>query len=88
MKNIINRISLLALALALTVCFAACGETPDPDKTPDRTLVNISVTTAPATTTYYVGDTFDPTGAKITITYSDSKTDVANVTAEIGRAHV
>lgn len=38
-------------------------------------LSNIAITTAPTTTTYKEGQTFDPTGMVITATYSDLSTD-------------
>lgn len=44
-----------------------------------KTLGSIAVTKAPTTTTYYVGDSFDPTGMVVTATYSDSSTK--NVTS-------
>lgn len=40
-----------------------------------KTLSSISVSTAPTKTSYYVGQTFDPTGLVITRTYSDSTSD-------------
>jgi hypothetical protein len=44
-----------------------------------KTLSSIAVTTEPTTTTYYVGDSFDPTGMVVTATYSDASTK--NVTS-------
>lgn len=40
-----------------------------------KTLSSISVSTAPTKTSYYAGQTFDPTGLVITRTYSDSTSD-------------
>lgn len=50
-----------------------------------KTLSSISVSTAPTKTSYYAGDTFDPTGLVIKRTYSDSTFDTytyANHTSE------
>lgn len=50
-----------------------------------KTLSSISVSTAPTKTSYYAGQTFDPTGLVITRTYSDSTSDTytyANHTSE------
>lgn len=50
-----------------------------------KTLSSISVSTAPTKTTYYSGQTFDPTGLVITRNYSDSTSDTytyANHTSE------
>ena len=44
-----------------------------------KTLSSVAVTTAPAKTTYYVGDSFDSTGMVVTATYSNSTT--ADVTS-------
>lgn len=47
---------------------------------PNKTVENIAVKTSPTTTTYYVGDTFDPAGLVITATYDDASTeDIAYV---------
>ena len=47
---------------------------------PNKTVESIAVKTAPTTTTYYVGDTFDPAGLVITATYDDASTeDIAYV---------
>ncbi len=40
-----------------------------------KELESISVKTAPSTTSYDVGETFDPTGLVITLSYSDSSTE-------------
>lgn len=50
-----------------------------------KTLTSISISTAPTKTSYYSGQTFDPTGLVITRTYSDSTSDTytyANHTSE------
>lgn len=50
-----------------------------------KTLSSISVSTAPTKTSYYAGQTFDPTGLVIRRTYSDSTYDIytyANHTSE------
>lgn len=44
------------------------------DKSTGKKLVAIDVTTSPTTTTYDVGDTFDPTGMVVTATYNDGTT--------------
>ncbi len=49
-------------------------ETESEPVTP-KTLESISVKTAPSTISYDVGDTFDPTGLVITLSYSDSSTE-------------
>lgn len=41
---------------------------------PTPTLESIAVTTAPTTTKYAIGDSFDPTGMVITATYTDGST--------------
>lgn len=42
----------------------------------EAAVSSISVTTAPAKTTYYVGETFDPTGMQVTVTYDDGSSEV------------
>ena len=49
------------------------------DAPSSKTLSSIAVTTAPSTTSYYVNQSFDPTGMVVTATYSDAST--ANVTS-------
>ena len=53
----------------------------DFDDDDDVTVSSISVTTQPTKTTYSVGESLDVTGAKITVTYSDTTTEVKDVTA-------
>lgn len=48
--------------------------------TTNTSVTGIAITTAPTTTTYYVGDTLDLTGLAVTATYADGTT--ADVTSE------
>ena len=41
-------------------------------------LTKIEITTQPTKTSYYVGETFDPTGMVVTATYEDDSTEVVN----------
>ena len=43
--------------------------------TPSKVLTSITVNNAPAKVKYKVGESFDPTGLKINLNYSDSSTD-------------
>ena len=43
-----------------------------------KTLSSIAVTTPPTETTYFEGDSFDPTGMVITATYDDNTTEIIN----------
>ena len=51
------------------------------DDDDSASVTSISVTTQPTKTSYTVGESLDVTGAKITVTYSDSTTAVVDVTA-------
>lgn len=73
MKKKILALSLTAF-FALTA-FAACAK--------NETLAAIEITAEPTKTEYRLGETFDPAGAKITVTYSDDTTKVVDVTKEM-----
>ena len=46
-------------------------------------VTGITVTAGPSKTEYFVGDTFDPTGMKLTATYNNNQTEeITNITAE------
>lgn len=79
MKKIAKIAVALAVALSLVFCFAACDE--EPAATETKTVSSVAVTAQPTKTAYLTGETFDPSGAKITVTYSDETTAVADVTA-------
>lgn len=53
-----------------TITYSSAGEAP--------TVTNVAKKTAPTYTSYYAGESFDPSGLVVTVTYSDASTlDVA-----------
>ena len=46
-----------------------------------KTITNLSYTGTPATTTYYAGQSFDPTGLTVTATFNDNSSE--NVTSSV-----
>lgn len=45
------------------------------DATDDKAVTGVEITTNPTTTTYTAGDSFDPTGMTVEVTYDDGTTD-------------
>ena len=67
-------VAVLAAMAGTTAAFAACGEpdTPDtPDPGDEITVTNISLALEATNTLYISGDTFDPAGITLRVTYSD-----------------
>lgn len=75
-KKIKTLVISLLLCIALC-CMFACGA-----KTNDPTVTSIAMATTPKTE-YYIGDEFDITGGKITVTYSDETTESIDITLEM-----
>ena len=74
----LGRIVVLLLAAVMfagITAFAACApETP--------AVKSIEITTLPTKTAYLVGETFDPAGGVITVTYEDGTTETKSLTDE------
>jgi len=68
MKNFRLFSTVLAIALAATLVFAACT---DGGETDEKKLESIAVTTQPTKTEYLVGEYFDRSGMVVTANYSD-----------------
>ena len=76
--SIIKVLAIVMIAIMSVVSFAACGETPS--STTTATLTKVEVTTQPSKTEYEVGESFDFTGAKVTLTFDDGTTQELAVT--------
>jgi hypothetical protein len=75
-----KKLSILSLMLALFMflfSFAACApDTGDPDPTPSTDgVVAVTLFRSPSKTEYVVGETFDPSGMVVKITYDDGHTE-------------
>lgn len=73
---------LLALCLAGTAFVAGCTGGPSEEPPAEKTVTKIEVTKMPDKVAYNVGEEFSAAGGEITVTYSDSTTEVMAMTAE------
>ena len=71
------RITKITAALTVTVTTTA-------SESESATVTGITVKTAPTKTSYTVGDTFDPSGLVLTVTYSDAPTADVTYSANAG----
>lgn len=84
MKKYLRLLSLTALSLSVAVVLASCNpSTPNSSATKSttdsslaaKTVSSLAMKTNPTKLDYYVGDTFDPAGGVVTISYSDSTSE-------------
>lgn len=83
MKNT-NKLLTLSLALIASLSLVSCGggtsggtsnSTGTTSTETEKMVSSLTVKSLPTKTSYYIDETFDSTGAVITITYSDSTTE-------------
>lgn len=75
---------LLVLAAALLICPAGVGAasvdtTPEVPITMPKTVLTVTLKSAPSKTVYIRGEAFDATGAALTVAYSDGSTEDKSV---------
>lgn len=77
-------VTLSILSLSAIFALASCGNSASSSTatsqagtsaTDAKTVSSLAMKSNPTKVNYYVGDTFDPTGAVVTITYSDSTSE-------------
>lgn len=73
MKRKIWALCLIAVLAVSVAAFAACGEDPTPDPTPEAELTGLTVS-GTFKTRYMTGDTFSADGMVVTATYDDGTT--------------
>lgn len=82
MTKITKRVAGLALSLLLSATLLACGNgngnssaSASQSISSVADVASIAMKTNPIKTDYYVGETFDPTGGVVTVTYADGHTE-------------
>lgn len=78
MRKVFTTFAACLLAAAMCLGIVACGNDGE-----GATLSSIAMKSNPTKTEYVVGETFDPAGATITVTYSDETTKDVSVTAQM-----